>query len=185
MPVTRKRIWIELRLCPAHTLPTAAAPVLVGAWLAIHDGIFAAAPGLIALLASWLIHVLTDNHELLRRYPEILEAPDLSAALAQRRRELDALKGRRTLVSRRGIRGRRMVHATLTAFAYLTPLLFPLAFRLRSSVYLPLPKLPWSWQIERTIQSYDDRVELVPMTKAAALLAFAHAVLLGTGLALS
>jgi len=61
-----REIWIRLLLYPSHTLPTAAAPVFVGIGLALHDDVFAAAPLLIAFLASWLIHiggVFTDNHE--------------------------------------------------------------------------------------------------------------------------
>ena len=95
MTVKRKRIWVDLLLYPAHTLPTAAAPVLVGAGLAAHDGIFAALPMLVAFLGSWLIHVagvLTDNHELLRRYPQIAEHPELSTALKERSLNLYQLK---------------------------------------------------------------------------------------------
>lgn len=95
MPVTLKRIWIDLLLYPAHTLPTAAAPVLVGAGLAAHDGRFAASPALVAFLGSWLVHVagvFTDNHELLRRHPRIVEHPDLSSALAEGELTLNQVK---------------------------------------------------------------------------------------------
>jgi 1,4-dihydroxy-2-naphthoate octaprenyltransferase len=311
LPVSRKRIWIDLLLYPAHTLPTAAAPVLVGAGLAAHDRVFAAGPVLIAFLGSWLIHVagvFTDNHELLRRYPGIKEHPDLSAALEEksltllelklaiatclmlalpaaaiflhvagpsaiaigviglvaslgyaggpipytklgiaepvffamfgvvavagtyyaqiawlgattsqvtvgvralplaayivglpvgalvtnvlliddmRDREFDAVKAWRTLAVRSGIRGSRIVHSTLTAFAYLAPLGFPAAFDLRPFALLPLLTLPWAWQIKRTIQTYDDPGQLVPMTRSASLLACAYAGLSGIGLALA
>jgi 1,4-dihydroxy-2-naphthoate octaprenyltransferase len=52
-----RHIWVKFLLYPTHTLPTAAAPVLVGVGLAIHDGVFAPLPALIGFLASWLVHV--------------------------------------------------------------------------------------------------------------------------------
>ncbi|HSC99476.1 MAG TPA: UbiA family prenyltransferase [Casimicrobiaceae bacterium] len=90
-----KRIWVDLLLYPAHTLPTAAAPVLVGAGLAIHDRVFVALPTLMAFLGSWLIHVagvFVDNHELLRRHPCVVEHPDLSMALEDRSLTLNQVK---------------------------------------------------------------------------------------------
>lgn len=83
-PPTVKRIWVDLLLYPAHTLPTATAPVLVGAALAVHDDVFAPVAVAIALLGSWLIHVagvFTDNHELLRRYPRVVEHAELTNAI--------------------------------------------------------------------------------------------------------
>ena len=77
-------IWIRLLLYPGHTLPTAAAPVLVAAGLAARDGLLAPLPLAIAFLGSWLIHVggvFFDNHELLRRFPRLPEHPELIAAL--------------------------------------------------------------------------------------------------------
>ncbi|MGE3175583.1 MAG: prenyltransferase [Planctomycetota bacterium] len=79
-----RELWIRLLLYPGHTLPTAAAPVLVGTGLAVRDGVFAPAPLVLALLGSWLLHtggVLTDNHELLRRHADLPEHPELLAAL--------------------------------------------------------------------------------------------------------
>ena len=67
-PLTAREIWIRLLLYPSHTLPTAAAPVLVGIGLAVRDQIFAPWPMLIGFLASWLVHVggvFNDNYELL------------------------------------------------------------------------------------------------------------------------
>ncbi len=93
---TRKRIWVDLLVYPAHTLPTAAAPVLVGAALAAHDGVFAPAPVAIAFLGSWLIHiagVFTDNHELLRRHPQVVEHADLTNALRGGTLTLNQIKG--------------------------------------------------------------------------------------------
>ena len=95
MAISLRRVWIDLLLYPAHTLPTAAAPILVAAGLAARDGIFQATPALAAFLGSWLIHVagvFTDNHELLRRYPSLVEHPDLSRALADGTLRLDHLK---------------------------------------------------------------------------------------------
>jgi len=82
--LTARQIWIRLLLYPSHTLPTAAAPVLVGVGLALRDHIFAPLPILIAFLASWLIHVggvFNDNYELLRRHPDVSEHPELLQAL--------------------------------------------------------------------------------------------------------
>lgn len=79
-----REIWIRLLLYPSHTLPTAAAPVLVGVGLAVRDHIFAPLPMLIGFLASWLIHVggvFNDNYELLRRHPNVSEHPELLEAL--------------------------------------------------------------------------------------------------------
>ena len=82
--LSAREIWIKLLLYPSHTLPTAAAPVLVGIGLAVRDHIFAPMPVLIAFLGSWLIHVggvFIDNHELLRRHPDVSEHPELLQAL--------------------------------------------------------------------------------------------------------
>ncbi|MBI5922728.1 MAG: UbiA family prenyltransferase [Betaproteobacteria bacterium] len=82
--LSAREIWIRLLLYPSHTLPTAAAPVLVGIGLALRDHIFAALPMLIAFLGSWLIHVggvFNDNYELLRRHPHVPEHPELLQAL--------------------------------------------------------------------------------------------------------
>ncbi len=80
-----RAIWVDLLLYPTHTLPTAAAPVLVGLGLAWHDGVLAPLPALVGFLGSWFIHVagvFADNHELLRRHPGLQEHPELDAAIA-------------------------------------------------------------------------------------------------------
>ena len=82
--LTAREIWIRLLLYPSHTLPTAAAPVLVGIGLTVRDHIFAPIPVLIGFLASWLIHVggvFNDNYQLLRRHPNVSEHPELLEAL--------------------------------------------------------------------------------------------------------
>jgi len=82
--LTAREIWIRLLLYPSHTLPTAAAPVLVGIGLAVRDHILTPLPILIGFLASWLIHVggvFNDNYELLRRHPDVSEHPELLEAL--------------------------------------------------------------------------------------------------------
>jgi 1,4-dihydroxy-2-naphthoate octaprenyltransferase len=79
-----RTIWIDLLLYPTHSLPTAIAPVLVGAGLAAHDGVLAPLPALVGFLGSWLIHVagvFTDNHELLRKHPGLPEHPELTQAV--------------------------------------------------------------------------------------------------------
>jgi 1,4-dihydroxy-2-naphthoate octaprenyltransferase len=81
---TRRHIWVDLLLYPAHTLPIAAAPVMVGAALAARDHVFAPTAAVLAFLGSWLIHLaglFTDTHELLRRHPRAVEHPDLTNAL--------------------------------------------------------------------------------------------------------
>ncbi|MGD0023775.1 MAG: UbiA family prenyltransferase [Xanthobacteraceae bacterium] len=81
---SRRDIWVNLLLYPGHTLPTAAAPVIVAVGLAVHDHVFAPAPLLLAFLASWLIHiggVFTDNYMLLSRHPDVPEHPELLAGL--------------------------------------------------------------------------------------------------------
>jgi len=79
----RREIWVDLLLYPGHTLPTAAAPVVVAAGLAVHDHVFAPVPLTLAFLGSWFIHiggVLTDNYELLRGHPHVPEHPELSVS---------------------------------------------------------------------------------------------------------
>ncbi len=78
-------IWVDLLLYPTHSLPTAAAPVLVGLGFAYRDGVLAPLPALVGFLGSWFIHVagvFADNHELLRRHPGLQEHPELDEAIA-------------------------------------------------------------------------------------------------------
>ena len=92
---SRWNIWVELLLYPGHSLPTAAAPVVVGAGLAIHQHVFAAETALLCLVGSWLIHVggvFTDNYELLRKHPNILEHPQLTAAIETKTLTLSHLR---------------------------------------------------------------------------------------------
>jgi len=80
----RKHIWVDLLVYPTHTLPIAAAPVMVGAALAARDDVFSPTAVVLAFLGSWLIHLaglFTDTHELLRRHPTAVEHPDLTNAL--------------------------------------------------------------------------------------------------------
>jgi 1,4-dihydroxy-2-naphthoate polyprenyltransferase len=82
--LSRRKIWIDLLLYPGHTLPTAAAPALVGIGLALHDHVFDFLPAFLGFLASWLIHVggvFTDNYVLLTKTPQVREHPELSEAL--------------------------------------------------------------------------------------------------------
>jgi 1,4-dihydroxy-2-naphthoate octaprenyltransferase len=88
-------IWVNLLLYPTHSLPTALAPVLVGAGLAVHDGVFAPVPAFVGFLGSWVIHVagvFTDNHELLRRHPGLPEHPELTQAVADGTLRLSTLR---------------------------------------------------------------------------------------------
>ncbi len=90
-----RTIWVDLLLYPTHSLPTAAAPVLVGVGLAAHDGMWALAPALVGFLGSWIIHVaglFADNHELLRRHPELPEHPELTRAIRDGTLKLSTLR---------------------------------------------------------------------------------------------
>jgi len=81
---SRREIWTRKLLYPGHTLPTAAAPVIVAIGLAYHDRVFAAAPVLLAFLAGWLIQfagVVTDNYANLIRQPDDREHPELVQAV--------------------------------------------------------------------------------------------------------
>jgi len=86
---------MRLLLYPTHTLPTAAAPVLVGVGLALHDGVFSFWPAFLGFVGSWLIHVggvFNDNLELLRRHRHVLEHPELLAALERGELRLGQLR---------------------------------------------------------------------------------------------
>lgn len=94
-PAPARNVWVDLLLYPTHSLPTAAAPVLVGLGLAAYDGVLAPIPALVGLLGTWLIHIaglFTDNHELLRRHPQVLEHPELNQALADGKLKLSSLR---------------------------------------------------------------------------------------------
>lgn len=83
-PPTVRKIWVDLLLYPTHSLPTAAMPVLVGLGLAAHDGVLSPFPALVGFVGSWVIHVagvFTDNHELLRKHPDVPEHPELTEAI--------------------------------------------------------------------------------------------------------
>lgn len=56
--VSRRKAW--LMAARPQTLPAAAAPVIVGAGLAVHDGVFTPLPALAALVGAALIQVGTN-----------------------------------------------------------------------------------------------------------------------------
>jgi 1,4-dihydroxy-2-naphthoate octaprenyltransferase len=56
--ISRTKAWVMA--ARPQTLPAAAAPVLVGTGLAVHDGVFAALPALFALVGAALIQVATN-----------------------------------------------------------------------------------------------------------------------------
>lgn len=92
--LARRSIWVDLLLYPTHTLPTAAAPAIVGVGLAMHDGTAAIGPAAAAFLASWLVHiagVFTDNYQLLTRDAAVVEHPELTAAVNDGSLRLSAL----------------------------------------------------------------------------------------------
>lgn len=79
-----RELWLHWLVYPGHSLPTAAAPVLVATGLATHDHVFAFLPAVAAFVASWLIHIaglFTDNYELVVRHPNVKEHPELLDAL--------------------------------------------------------------------------------------------------------
>jgi 1,4-dihydroxy-2-naphthoate octaprenyltransferase len=81
---SRRDLWIHWLIYPGHSLPTAAAPVLVASGLAVHDHVFAPLPAMAAFLASWLVHIaglMTDNYQLVVRHPTVREHPELLDAL--------------------------------------------------------------------------------------------------------
>src|SRR5208282_270406 len=95
-PLSRRELWVNLFLYPSHTLTTAAAPVLVGIGLAIHDRVFAALPALVGFFASWLLHiggVFIDNYELLVRHPDNREHPEQREAIEKGTLSLPVLRG--------------------------------------------------------------------------------------------
>jgi 1,4-dihydroxy-2-naphthoate octaprenyltransferase len=69
--------------------------VLVALGLAIHDRVLAPLPALAGFLGSWVIHiagVFADNHELLRRHPDLPEHPELNRAVADGTLKLSTLR---------------------------------------------------------------------------------------------
>ncbi len=94
----RREIWTRKLIYPGHTLPTAAAPAVVGMGLAWHDGVFAVVPAFLALIAGWLIQfagVVTDNYENLIHQPDDQEHPELVQAI---KTGLITLPGLRTTI---------------------------------------------------------------------------------------
>jgi 1,4-dihydroxy-2-naphthoate octaprenyltransferase len=92
---SRREIWTRKLLYPGHTLPTAAAPVIVAVGLAYHDRVLAPLPVLAAFLAGWLIQfagVVTDNYENLVQQPEDREHPELVDAVRSGLLTLSGLK---------------------------------------------------------------------------------------------
>ncbi len=83
-PLSRRSVWVDMLLYPRHTLPTAAAPVLVATGLAWADGVAAPGAAVAAFLAGWLIQlggVIADNYHNLLRHPDDQEHPALVRAL--------------------------------------------------------------------------------------------------------
>jgi 1,4-dihydroxy-2-naphthoate octaprenyltransferase len=81
---SRAEVWKRKLLYPGHTLPTAAAPIVVALGLAVHHHVADPLAALFALLAGWLIQVggvLTDNYENLVQQPQDPEHPELVRAL--------------------------------------------------------------------------------------------------------
>jgi 1,4-dihydroxy-2-naphthoate octaprenyltransferase len=95
LPLSKYDAWLHWLVYPGHTLPTAAAPVVVAMGLASHDDVYALGPALAGFLASWLIHLaglFTDNHELLVRHRDAGEHPEMFAALEDGTLSLSGLR---------------------------------------------------------------------------------------------
>ena len=87
--------WVRLLLHPAHSLPAAAAPVLVGAAFAYHNHVFSIVPVMLGLLSSWFIHVgglFLENYWLLTAHASLREHADLAEAVDQGTLSLRALR---------------------------------------------------------------------------------------------
>lgn len=85
-PRSRRDIWLKKLLYPAHTIPTAAAPVLVGTGFAIGDGVFRWGPMIAVFVFGWFVQlggVLADNYYNLVRHRDDAEHPALVTALEQ------------------------------------------------------------------------------------------------------
>jgi 1,4-dihydroxy-2-naphthoate polyprenyltransferase len=94
-PWTRREVWTRKLLYPGHTLPTAAAPIIVAIGLAWHDRVFAPVPIFLAFIAGWLIQfagVVTDNYSNLLRQPDDREHPELVEAIKTGILSLDELR---------------------------------------------------------------------------------------------
>lgn len=140
-PAPARNIWIDLLLYPTHSAPTAAAPVLVGLGIAGYDGVLAPLPALVGLFGTWLIHIaglFVDNHELLRRHPQLPEHPELTRAMADGSLRLSSLQ------------------AAVAACLFLTLLTVPYLYRIGGTPVLALGAIgvasslwyhgaPWSY----------------------------------------
>ena len=92
---SRRDLWLHWLVYPGHSLPTAAAPVLVAMALALHDHVFAIVPAAMAFIASWFIHIgglFTDNYQLVVRHPTVREHPELLDALKSGTLTLNAMR---------------------------------------------------------------------------------------------
>lgn len=82
--ITRRGVWVGMLLYPAHTLPTAAGPVLVAVGLAVRDGVHVTWAAVAAFAAGWLVQlggVFTDNYQNLSRHPDDEEHADFVTAV--------------------------------------------------------------------------------------------------------
>jgi 1,4-dihydroxy-2-naphthoate octaprenyltransferase len=92
---TRRRIWIDLLVYPTHSLPTAAAPVVIATAIAFRHHAAAWLTAVLCLLASWLVHIaglFHDYYLLLARYPDNSEHPELVQAWREGRLTASGLR---------------------------------------------------------------------------------------------
>ncbi len=82
--VTRRDVWVGMLLYPRHTLPTAAAPVLVAVGLAVHRHVLSVPAAVAAFLTGWFVQlggVFTDNYKNLALHPDDEEHADFVEAV--------------------------------------------------------------------------------------------------------
>jgi 1,4-dihydroxy-2-naphthoate octaprenyltransferase len=101
-----------------------------------------------------------------------------------RDREFDAVKGKRTIAVRFGVRWSRIEFAALLAFAYLATLWLWLGLGLGPWVLLPWLTAPLAISTARDVFTRDRYQDLLPTTPKAGRLLLAYSVLLAVGVAI-
>jgi len=100
-----------------------------------------------------------------------------------RDRAFDAVKGKRTVAVRFGLRWSRLEYLGWLAVAYLLPVWFWLGLGLGATALLPLVTIPPALALARQVQTREAFADLVPLTPRAAQLVLIYALLLGVGVA--
>jgi len=101
-----------------------------------------------------------------------------------RDRDFDAVKGKRTIAVRFGVRWSRAEFAALLAFAYLAPLWLWLGLDLGAWTLLPWLTAPFAWSTARDVFTRERYEDLLPTTPKAGRLLLAYSILLAVGVAI-